>query len=423
MATDENTIKEDSGLPDPAVAPQGMKESDSEDTKSSPSPSTGKTKKKRDASTLRKAPQAPKRFKSSYICFFMAKQQEIKDELGQAATVTEVSKRSAEMWRNLPAEERAYWDDAATKDKQRYMAEKASYTGPWQVPWKRAKKDPSAPKRPMSAFLYFSQEKRRIIKDKNPGMRNTEVSRVLGEMWRNAPEEERNPHIEREARERKKYKVAIAQWREEHDAKIEAQKKAAEEQRLAAAQQMYAPVENVVSYQHNMAYADPNMGQSAGVQNMSPYNYSPAPYGYSTQQPYVHPQQGQQGGYSTSMMYPPYYQGHQGTQPSNQQMMVLGPNGAPQQQQMPQQYSNYNHTNNYSQPNYPPSNTYQQQQPQMMDNYPPSQHEASYHDTLPPNQNDDYEPQDPNMPMSPYHGGYGYSFDMDHQNCAPMSPR
>mmetsp|Transcript_65347 Transcript_65347/g.96694 ORF Transcript_65347/g.96694 Transcript_65347/m.96694 type:complete len:81 (-) Transcript_65347:468-710(-) len=66
-----------------------MKESDSEDTKSSPSPSTGKTKKKRDASTLRKAPQAPKRFKSSYICFFMAKQQEIKDELGQAATVSE----------------------------------------------------------------------------------------------------------------------------------------------------------------------------------------------------------------------------------------------------------------------------------------------------------------------------------------------
>ena len=26
------------------------------------------------------------------------------------------------------------------------MAEKSTYTGPWQVPWKRAKKDPSAPK-------------------------------------------------------------------------------------------------------------------------------------------------------------------------------------------------------------------------------------------------------------------------------------
>lgn len=54
--------------------------------------------KKRDGSSLRKAPQAPKRFKSSYICFFMAKQPEIKDALGEKATVTEISKRSAEMW-------------------------------------------------------------------------------------------------------------------------------------------------------------------------------------------------------------------------------------------------------------------------------------------------------------------------------------
>lgn len=62
------------------------------------SPKRGPGRKKRDNSSLRKAPQAPKRFKSSYICFFMAKQPEIKDQLGEKATVTEISKRSAEMW-------------------------------------------------------------------------------------------------------------------------------------------------------------------------------------------------------------------------------------------------------------------------------------------------------------------------------------
>jgi hypothetical protein len=62
------------------------------------SPKRGSNKKKRDNTSLRKAPQAPKRFKSSYICFFMAKQPEIKEELGDKATVTEISKRSAEMW-------------------------------------------------------------------------------------------------------------------------------------------------------------------------------------------------------------------------------------------------------------------------------------------------------------------------------------
>ena len=68
------------------------------DSGDSVSSSPRRSKKKRDNSTLRKAPQAPKRFKSSYICFFMAKQPEIKEELGDKATVTEISKRSAEMW-------------------------------------------------------------------------------------------------------------------------------------------------------------------------------------------------------------------------------------------------------------------------------------------------------------------------------------
>ena len=60
------------------------------------SPKRGK--KRKENAVLRKAPQAPKRFKSSYICFFMAKQPEIKAMLGDKATVTELSRRSAEMW-------------------------------------------------------------------------------------------------------------------------------------------------------------------------------------------------------------------------------------------------------------------------------------------------------------------------------------
>ena len=40
------------------------------------------------SSTLRKNPKAPKRFKSSYICFFVAKQNEIKEELGQDSSVS-----------------------------------------------------------------------------------------------------------------------------------------------------------------------------------------------------------------------------------------------------------------------------------------------------------------------------------------------
>lgn len=51
------------------------------------SANAGKPKKKRE-STLRKAPQAPKRFKSSYIIFFMAQQDIIKNEIGPKASVS-----------------------------------------------------------------------------------------------------------------------------------------------------------------------------------------------------------------------------------------------------------------------------------------------------------------------------------------------
>lgn len=177
---------------------------------------TKKGKKKRDMANLRKAPNAPKRFKSSYICFFMENQSMIKKELGDEAGVTSISKRSAEKWKSLSVEERVHWEEVAAKDKQRYLVEKSQYTGPWQVPWKRVRKDPSAPKRPMSAFLYYSQVKRSQLKVEHPDVKNTDISRMLGELWRQLPEQERSPHVDREKIERDKYKIAIAAWREEN---------------------------------------------------------------------------------------------------------------------------------------------------------------------------------------------------------------
>jgi len=160
-------------------------------------------------------PDAPKRFKSSYICFAIAHQEAVKEEIGPNARVADISKRMAQLWKSLGETEKKKWDDAAKADRARYEEEKASYNGPWQLPHRRAKKDPSAPKRPMSAFLYFSQKYRPIVKEQNPDVKNTEISKILGERWRNAPAEERNLYIEQEAAERKKYKVKAAKWKQE----------------------------------------------------------------------------------------------------------------------------------------------------------------------------------------------------------------
>ena len=94
------------------------------------------------------------------------------------------------------------------------MRQKAAYKGPWDIPKRRAKKHPLAPKRPMSAFLKFSQSRRKHVKEDNPDMANTDISRLLGEMWRNASEREKAPYVEQEKRERAIYKKDIARFRE-----------------------------------------------------------------------------------------------------------------------------------------------------------------------------------------------------------------
>ena len=101
----------------------------------------------------------------------------------------------------------------------------------------------------MSAFLYFSQGKRAQIKAEHPELKNTDISRILGGLWRNAPPEERAPHIEKEHTERQKYKVAIAAWRKEQDDRIAAKRK--EQADLAAEAQAQLFSDPYLSGQNN----------------------------------------------------------------------------------------------------------------------------------------------------------------------------
>jgi hypothetical protein len=118
----------------------------------------------------------------------------------------------------------------ARKDKARFEVEKSMYTGPWKVPAKkRAIKDPSAPKRPMSAFLAYSHAKRAQVKNENPNMNNAEISRVLAQMWKDASEEEKHEHIEHEYELRQKYLREIAVWREKSEKELENHRRHREE--------------------------------------------------------------------------------------------------------------------------------------------------------------------------------------------------
>lgn len=61
---------------------------------------------------------------------------------------------------------------------------------------KRSKKDPNAPKKPLSAYMLWLQENREAIKRKYPGSSVTDVSKKAGEMWKTVTAEEKSVSTE-----------------------------------------------------------------------------------------------------------------------------------------------------------------------------------------------------------------------------------
>ena len=81
---------------------------------------------------------------------------------------------------------------------------------PKKPPKKRAKKDPNAPKKALTAFIYFSNDKRAAVtaelKAANPDMKGVaEVGRKLGEMWRALSDAEKQPYTRQADADKARY--------------------------------------------------------------------------------------------------------------------------------------------------------------------------------------------------------------------------
>ncbi|MED6192070.1 FACT complex subunit ssrp1 [Stylosanthes scabra] len=77
----------------------------------------------------------------------------------------------------------------------------------------KKKKDPNAPKRAMSGFMFFSQMERENLKKTNPGISFTDVGRVLGEKWKKMSAEEKEPYEAKARADKKRYKDEISGYK------------------------------------------------------------------------------------------------------------------------------------------------------------------------------------------------------------------
>ena len=74
-----------------------------------------------------KDPNRPKRPKSAYFLWLDENRGRIKEELGEDAKVTEVSKEAGRQWKLVTAEEKAPFEETSNTEKQRYKAEMETY--------------------------------------------------------------------------------------------------------------------------------------------------------------------------------------------------------------------------------------------------------------------------------------------------------
>uniref|UniRef100_A0A7S2K4A5 HMG box domain-containing protein n=2 Tax=Leptocylindrus danicus TaxID=163516 RepID=A0A7S2K4A5_9STRA len=182
---------------------------------------------------FKKCPNAPKRHRTAYIHFSMAKMAELKAQSRTTTAssgddkATSMAKVVSECWKTMSLAERTKWNAIAERDKVRYNVEKSLYTGPWKVPKaeKRKAGNQSAPKKPMTAFLFFANEERPRIKRGNPEMKNMEVSKRLGEMWKSMSLNDRKPFETKYKEALSVYRDAIGKWRKEEASREDNQRK------------------------------------------------------------------------------------------------------------------------------------------------------------------------------------------------------
>ncbi|KAG7101479.1 Non-histone chromosomal protein 6 like [Verticillium longisporum] len=95
------------------------------------------------------------------------------------------------------------------------MPKAAAKRGAGEKKAKRAKKDPNAPKRGLSAYMFFANEQRENVRAEHPGISFGQVGRNLGERWKGLSEKQRAPYEAKAVADKKRYEDEKAAYNAE----------------------------------------------------------------------------------------------------------------------------------------------------------------------------------------------------------------
>lgn len=75
-----------------------------------------------------------------------------------------------------------------------------------KAPKRQPKPKKTGPKKPKSGFMFFSQERRKTLKEEQPTVSLTDASKIIGAEWKKLTEEDKRPYEEQASKDRERYK-------------------------------------------------------------------------------------------------------------------------------------------------------------------------------------------------------------------------
>ena len=106
------------------------------------------------------------------------------------------------------------YNKLAEKDKIRYQEEMSTYV-PMEEEGgrkKKAKKDPNAPKRNMSAYFLYSIEARPQVKGEYPDASFGDIARIISKQFKELGEKEKKKWEKKAAEDKERYQREMAEY-------------------------------------------------------------------------------------------------------------------------------------------------------------------------------------------------------------------
>ena len=189
----------------------------------------------------RKDPNAPKKWKTGYILFCVDQRDKLKSE-NESLSATEITSRLGALWKSLPEKEKSKYQALSKKDKARYETDMSSYNPPESSQEEkggrrsRVKAERTGPKRPLSSYMYFCQDRRESIKAANEGMNGKDITSELGRVWKSLSEDAKAPYEAKAATDKVRFESEKAQASGKPEGNTKTQKSKATAQAAAPAQ-------------------------------------------------------------------------------------------------------------------------------------------------------------------------------------------